>query len=160
MSDPTTPEPEQPEPSPEILEEHERARERGVQEADEGKYTNEYVKQLRAESAEHRTKAREAEERVAKLRERVLRSEVHEHARGVLADPADLLAFADPADLVDHDGEPDAEKIKAKVDELVESKPHLAARRTTTDVGQGPRGKVPAPDALGAFGALLKGAAR
>ncbi|MDO5500322.1 MAG: hypothetical protein Q4F67_11665 [Propionibacteriaceae bacterium] len=50
-------------------------------------------------------------------------------AQGRLHDPSDALANVDLTTLTDGSGAPDAAKIKVALDELVERKPHLAARR-------------------------------
>ena len=55
-----------------------------------------------------------------------------------LADPSDLLDGADHAALVDDDGAPDPDKVKAAVSELLARKPHYA-KRISGDVGQGAR---------------------
>ena len=66
----------------------------------------------------------------------LLRAEVI--ADGRLADPADLLDGADATALLDDDGAPDSEKVKAAVTELLARKPHYA-KRISGDVGQGAR---------------------
>lgn len=88
-------------------------------------FPREYVERLRRESAEHRTRAKRADE----LAERVFRLEVA--ATGRLADPSDLPY---DAALVD---DPDA--LRAAVDALLAAKPHLASRRPRGDVDQGVR---------------------
>jgi hypothetical protein len=70
------------------------------------------------------------------LRHGLLVAAVREDGR--LADPADLLEGVDHAALVDDDGAPDPEKVKAAVSELLARKPHYA-RRLSGDVGQGAR---------------------
>ncbi len=52
---------------------------------------------------------------------------------GRLADATDLAV--DDA-LFGEDGLPDADKVTVALDELLASKPHLAARRVSGDVGQ------------------------
>lgn len=76
--------------------------------------------------------------------------------------PADLLDGADATALLDDEGAPDPEKVKAAVAELLARKPHYA-KRISGDVGQGrparmsdrpQRGAVghhPVQDALKAF---------
>lgn len=83
-----------------------------------------YVRKLRTEAAKHRTRAQAAEAELAELR--VFRRDrlLAEHA-GVLADPADLLTFADPDDLADDEGRPDPDKIAAAARALADDKPHL-----------------------------------
>ena len=84
-----------------------------------------YVEDLRAESAKHRTEAKEAREALEPLQQRLFAVLVE--GTGRLADPSDL-AF--DAALLD-DG------LEAAIDALLEAKPHLASRRVVGDVGQG-----------------------
>jgi hypothetical protein len=95
-----------------------------------------YVEQLRKENAERRKRGRGAGGRNARLVAGLLRAEVV--ADGRLADPADLLDGADATALVDDDGAPDPEKVKAAVSELL-------ARKCTTPSGS-PATSVRAPD--------------
>lgn len=92
------------------------------------------------------------------MRDRLLALEVADAARGLLADPSDLLAHVDAAELTDDDGAPDAERIRAAASALVERKAHLAPRTGPTgDVDQGAR----APSAPGFdFADALRSAAR
>ena len=91
------------------------------------------------------------------LQGRLLALEVASATAGVLADPSDLLTFVDAADLVDDDGNPDAEKIKSAAAELASRKPHLAPRLGPTgDVDQGAR--APGPEAFDLAGALRQAA--
>jgi hypothetical protein len=99
-------------------------------------FPREYVEQLRKENADRRKRAEELEGRNARLTAGLLMAAVREDGR--LADPADLLDGADHAALVDDDGAPDPEKIKAAVSELLSRKPHYA-KRISGDVGQGAR---------------------
>lgn len=84
-----------------------------------------YVEKLRAEAAEHRVKAKRAEE----YAQEVFYGRVA--ALGKLADPTDLSY--DEALLEDRSA------MEAAIDELLTRKPHLADRRPTGDVDQGPR---------------------
>lgn len=84
-----------------------------------------YVERLRRENAEHRTKAKRADELAAQL------FTARVAASGRLADPADL-PYAEA--LLDDDG-----ALNAAIDELVRAKPHLASRRPRGDVDQGVR---------------------
>lgn len=87
-------------------------------------FPREYVERLRREAAGHRDRAKQADElRAALWTARVA-------ATGRLADPTDLV-MPDDADPLD------AEQVDAAVDELLATKPHLASRRPTGDVGQG-----------------------
>ena len=87
-------------------------------------FPREYVERLRREAAGHRDRAKQADElRAALWTARVA-------ATGRLADPTDLV-MPDDADPLD------PEQVDAAVDELLATKPHLASRRPTGDVGQG-----------------------
>lgn len=99
------------------------------------------VARLRRENAERRTRAKAAEEALEAARGRVLSLEVERAAKGVLADPSDLLAHVAKTDLLDDAGEPDAEKIAAAARDLAGRKAHLASRTPAGDVDQGARGK-------------------
>jgi hypothetical protein len=99
-------------------------------------FPREYVEQLRKENADRRKRAEELEGRNAKLVAGLLRAEVV--ADGRLADPADLLDGADHTALLDDNGAPDPEKVKATVSALLARKPHYA-KRISDDVGQGAR---------------------
>lgn len=90
-------------------------------------FPREYVERLRTESAEHRTKAKEATEALEPLQRQVHALLVEKSGR--LADPTDL-AF-DAAHL-----ESEAALTQA-IDSLLEAKPHLASRRVAGDIGQG-----------------------
>lgn len=117
---------------------------------DDGRYPAEIVQKLRHEAADRRTKAREADAarqaadaRAAKLTERLLTASLAQHA-GTLADPSDLLAHVDAADLCDDDGLPDPAKIAVAATALLAKKPHLGSRKPAGDVDQGARGGPPA----------------
>lgn len=92
-------------------------------EADPEMFPREYVEKLRKEAADARVRAKRADT----LAEQLFHSRVA--ALGRLADPADL-----PYDeaLLD-----DTAALEAAVDQLVETKPHLAARRPRGNIGQG-----------------------
>jgi hypothetical protein len=97
-------------------------------------FPREYVEKLRAEAAKHRTARKEAEDRaaaaeasVAGLQEQVFRFKVEQ--TGKLADATDLVF---DAALLESD-----EALTGAVDTLLASKPHLASRRVSGDVGQG-----------------------
>lgn len=104
-------------------------------------FTREYVEGLRSENAKYRQRAREADDLAQRLHVELVR------ATGRLADPTDL-AF-DPG----HLGDPD--NLAAAVDELLTRKPHLAARRPTGDIGQGPTATATSVD----LAAILRGKA-
>lgn len=88
-------------------------------------FDRDYVEKLRAEAAEHRVKAKRAEE----YAQEVFYGRVA--ALGKLADPTDLT--------YDETLLEDRAAMEAAVDELVARKPHLADRRPTGDIDQGPR---------------------
>lgn len=101
-----------------------------------------YVKELRQEAAEHRVRAKRADELAAALwNARVA-------ATGRMADPTDL-PMPDDADPLD------VEVVGAAVDELLARKPHLASRRPKGTVGQG----VTAPSGEVDLAAMLRGRA-
>lgn len=91
-------------------------------------YDEAYVKQLRDEAAANRVKAKRAEDAEKRLRDLAVTQAV----QGILTDPTDL-GWAD--EYADEDGWPDADKIKAAAESLVDRKPHLG--RPSGDVGQG-----------------------
>jgi hypothetical protein len=97
-------------------------------------FDREYVQKLRDEAAGHRVKAKRTDALNARL------ATAQAALTGKLADPTDL-PFTD--DLLDDDGLVDEAKVRAAVDDLVQRKPHLAARRPTGDVGQGARPEAP-----------------
>lgn len=107
-------------------------------EAEPATFDAEYVRKLRSEAAARRREAKEASERVTaqdaelgELRawrlERTIADVSGSLGNPSLADPSDLLTYADPATLVDDEGKADPEKIKDAIAELVERKPHLRA---------------------------------
>lgn len=102
------------EPSPDTVEEP----------TEEEVFPREYVEKLRQENGRYRQRAQRAEELGHRLHRELVK------ATGRLADPTDL-----PFDET-HLDDPDA--LNAAVDQLLESKPHLASRRPTGEIGQGP----------------------
>jgi hypothetical protein len=96
-----------------------------------------YVQQLRKESAGYRERAQQADQLAERLHTELAR------ATGRLADPTDL-----PFDQA-HLDDPDA--LAAAVDDLLDRKPHLKARRPVGDVGQGDRGRASEPVNLAAM---------
>lgn len=86
-------------------------------------YPAEVVKALRKENAEHRTKAKRADDLAERLHLALVT------ATGRLADPTDL-----PFDEA-HLDDPDA--LTAAIEDLLVGKPHLGDRRPTGSVGQG-----------------------
>lgn len=93
-------------------------------------FPREYVETLRKESADHRDRAKTAEERAEVLAKRLHAELVR--SDGTLVDP-DALPF-DPEHLDDN------EKLSAAIETLTAAKPYLKARKATGDAGQGPRG--------------------
>lgn len=89
---------------------------------------------LRQESMSEQEKAiaqarAEAKTEVLKdANQRVLRSEIKAAAGGKLADPADAVGLLGDLDrFVGDDGEVDSKAISSAIDELIKSKPYLAA---------------------------------
>lgn len=107
-------------------------------------FDREYVTKLRKENAGYRDRSKAAETRVSELEKRLHAALVAQ--TGKLADPSDLAYQAEHLD--------DPEALSAAIDSLLESKPHLRARKISGDIGQGSRGNSPEPvNLLG----LLKG---
>ncbi|WP_313901314.1 hypothetical protein [Mycobacterium sp. SMC-8] len=82
-----------------------------------------YVEQLRQENGKYRQRAQQADTYAERLHTELVR------ATGRLADPTDLPYIEDH--LVD------ANKMADAITELLNRKPHLAARRASGDIGQG-----------------------
>lgn len=91
-------------------------------------FPREYVENLRQENGKYRQRAQHADGLATRLHTELVR------ATGRLADPSDLPF--DPEHLND------ADKLNADITDLLESKPHLATRRPTGDIGQGQRGST------------------
>lgn len=104
--------------------------ERQEQQPETDTFTREYVQELRDESAARRVQAREAQEAMEPLQQRLFAALVER--TGLLADPSDLPF--DAALLEDETA------LQAAVEGLIETKPHLASRRVGGDVGQGRTG--------------------
>jgi hypothetical protein len=88
--------------------------------------------------------------------DRVWTLEAARATAGVLHDPDDFRFDRDA--VIGDDGMPDAAKLCAAAEALAKDKPHLAAKRTTVDVGQGPHGTT--RDRVEDFASLLREAAR
>ena len=103
-------------------------------------FPRDYVAELRAENAEHRTKATEANNRAEELARQLWLERVT--ALGLLADPTDLP----------FDGETvsDPAAIRAAAEQLLAAKPHLRTRRITGRAGQG-EGEPAEPVSLSAL---------
>ncbi|MYW50594.1 hypothetical protein GTY64_03745 [Streptomyces sp. SID8376] len=75
---------------------------------------------------------------MAKANERIVKAEVKAAAAGKLADPADAYKFLDLSQFeVDADGNLDADEVADAIDDLLKSKPYLAAQGGTTKRFQG-----------------------
>lgn len=85
------------------------------------------VKDLRKENARYRERAQQSDQLAQRLHVALVAQ------TGLLADPTDL-EYAE-----EHLEDPQA--LAAAVDDLLERKPHLRARRVAGDIGQGSRGK-------------------
>jgi len=97
-------------------------------------FPREVVEKLRQENAKYRQRAHQADTLAERLHTELVR------ATGKLADPTDLPFDAEHLD--------DPEALAAAVTDLLDRKPHLAARRPSGDIGQGNRGSAPAPFSL------------
>ena len=83
------------------------------------------------------------QEALSKANQRILKAEIRAQATAKLADPADALLYLDLSSFeVGDDGEVDAQAITAAIDNLIKSKPYLAAqgeRRFQGGADGGPR---------------------
>ncbi|MFJ4863406.1 hypothetical protein [Streptomyces sp. NPDC088748] len=78
---------------------------------------------------------------VAKANARIIRSEVKAAAKGVLADPADAYRFLDLEQFeVDEDGNLDEDEVAEAIQDLIKSKPYLAAAPAKRFQGTGDGG--------------------
>jgi hypothetical protein len=85
---------------------------------------------------------------------RAVLAEIKTAAKGEFADVSDAVAFLDPAQYADDDGEIDTEAIASDLAALLTNKPHLrkavaapeAPKNPRPDPGQGPRQPVPPTD--------------
>jgi hypothetical protein len=69
---------------------------------------------------------------MVRVNERIVRAEVRAAAAGKLADPADAYKFLDLSQFeVDDDGNVDADEVSDAIDDLIKSKPYLAAQGGT-----------------------------
>jgi len=123
-----------PEPAVTPVEAPETVPDDGQVQTDPETFPRSYVEDLRREAAEHRVKAKRADDLAARL----LAATVAQATAGILADPTDLPA----GDYLDDDGYPDPERIADTARALVTVKPHLADRRPVGDVDQGARPEV------------------
>lgn len=82
-----------------------------------------------AEHAAEQAKRETEKAALAKANDRIRKSEVKAAAKGVLADPQDAYKFLDLDSFeVDDDGNVDEDAIAKALDDLVKSKPYLAAQ--------------------------------
>lgn len=86
-------------------------------------FPREYVEKLRKENAGYRDKAKKTDDYANRLHNLLVKE------TGRLADPTDL-----PFD-AEHLTNPST--VNAAIDELLATKPHLASRKPTGDIGQG-----------------------
>ncbi len=108
-------------------------------EAEPETYPAEHVKELRAEAAAQRVKAKRTDEANTRL------ATLYAASDGRLISASEL-AYSDA--LLGDDGLVDAGKVTAAVTELLASKPYLASIRPTTPIAQGARITEPAPMGL------------
>jgi hypothetical protein len=95
---------------------------------------------LEAARAQARTEATQA------ANSRIVKSELKLAAKGVLADPADALAFIDVSSFdVNDDGEVDVDALNDAITKLIQQKPHLAAGKPNQFQGGGDGGAKPQP---------------
>ncbi|RMB81285.1 hypothetical protein [Streptomyces shenzhenensis] len=89
---------------------------------------------------------------LAKANTRIVRAEVKAAAAGKLADPADAYKFLDLGQFeVDDDGNVDSDEVAEAIDDLIKSKPYLAAATAKRFQGTGDGGaarKAPRPKQL------------
>ncbi|MET9516396.1 hypothetical protein [Streptomyces sp. NPDC002994] len=87
------------------------------------------------------TRRKVESEALAKANARILRAEVKAAAAGKLADPADAYKFLDLDQFeVDDDGNVDAEEVAEAIEDLIKSKPYLAAATAKRFQGTGDGG--------------------
>jgi len=106
-------------------------------------YSADYVRELRAEAAERRVKAK----RVDVANERL--ASAYAAKDGRLVDASELT-FSDA--MLDDDGLVDPAKVSEAIDELLAAKPYLASQRPQQPIAQGVREDV--PDQPGLFSLL------
>ncbi|AUH69794.1 MULTISPECIES: hypothetical protein [Gordonia] len=102
-------------------------------------FSREYVEKLRQENGKYRQRAQRADELAHRLHRALVAAD------GRLQDPTDL-DYAD--DHLDEDGS----RLREAIDDLLQRKPHLAARRPIGDVGQGATSQSREVDLLGILG--------
>lgn len=78
---------------------------------------------------------------LSKANGRIIRAEVKAAAKGVLADPADAYKFLDLDQFeVDENGDLDSDEVAEAIEELIKSKPYLAAATAKRFQGTGDGG--------------------
>ncbi len=78
---------------------------------------------------------------LSKANARIIRAEVKAAAKGVLADPADAYKFLDLDQFeVDENGDLDSDEVAEAIDELIKTKPYLAAAPARRFQGTGDGG--------------------
>lgn len=100
---------------------------------------------LRAQSAALQTQVSSS----AQLRASLLQTVIRSQASSLVAPEAleDTVRLLDTRDIVvSDDGKVDLEKVKARVDEFVKARPHLAPRVGAGRLGSLPGGHMPAPN--------------
>lgn len=81
-----------------------------------------------------------------KANTRIVRSEIRAAAAGKLADPKDALTFLDTSQFeVDENGEVDSDEIAEAIEDLVKTKPYLAAATAKRFQGTGDGGAARKP---------------
>lgn len=100
-----------------------------------------------AEHAAQLERDRVQADALAKANQKILKAELRAASAGKLADPADALRFLDLDEFeVDENGEVDSTAIAAKIDDLLKTKPYLAAqggKRFQGGADGGPRNDPP-----------------
>lgn len=93
---------------------------------EEETFPRDYVEKLRDENAKYRQRAQRSDELAHRLHRALVAAD------GRLADPTDLE--------FDDEHLEDADTLSEAIDGLLETKPHLAARKPAGDIGQGAAG--------------------
>lgn len=97
-------------------------------------YSADYVRELRAENAERRLKAKRVDDPNTRL------ARAYAQQDGRLIESSEL-AYGEH--LLDDDGLVDPAKVTAAIDELLQAKPYLASQRPLQPIAQGVREDVP-----------------
>lgn len=95
-----------------------------------------------AERAIAEAKKQAREETLQDVNTRIVVTEIRAAAAGKLSDPADALKFVDATQFqVDDNGNVDVKAVNKAIEELIKSKPYLAAHKGSGDIDGGARGK-------------------